>query len=100
MRKVLVPFDGSDHSKRALRYVIDFARDSGVPVAVHALNVQHKSSVHSAYMSPVMIDDALLAKVANALEETVRCLGLIPWWWWAGQLQGAVAGLGGESGDP
>lgn len=77
MRKVLVAFDGSDHSKRALQYVIDFARDTGYPVEVHVLNVQQEPILYGDYMSPNMIDalkSSPLAKAETVLEEAVTAL--------------------------
>ena len=40
MRNVLVAFDGSDSSKRAVQYLIDFAREHSATLNVHLLNVQ------------------------------------------------------------
>lgn len=39
MLKVLVPFDGSDHAKRAVNYVIDLIQQLG-PFEIHLLMVQ------------------------------------------------------------
>ncbi|MNF87524.1 universal stress protein [Pseudomonas borbori] len=71
MRKVLVAFDGSDSSKRALQYVIDFARDHAATLEVHLLNVQHEPVLYGEYVTGEIIDQlqqSLLASAAQALE--------------------------------
>ncbi len=74
MRKVLVAFDGSDSSKRALQYVIDFARDHTVAVQVHLLNVQFEPTLYGEYVTPEMIDQmqqTLLDAASKTLEWAV-----------------------------
>ena len=44
MRRLLVAYDGSDNSKRALQYVVDLARDTGMALQIHVVNVQHDRS--------------------------------------------------------
>jgi nucleotide-binding universal stress UspA family protein len=71
MRKILVAFDGSDSSKRALQYVIDFARDHAATLEVHLLNVQHEPVLYGEYVTGEIIDQlqqSLLASAAQALE--------------------------------
>ena len=49
MRKVLIPFDGSAASRRALQYAIDFAKDYG-RLEIHLLNVQEEPVVYGDYL--------------------------------------------------
>jgi nucleotide-binding universal stress UspA family protein len=80
MRKILLAFDGSDSSKRAVQYVIDFARMHGATLDVHLINVQHEAVLYGEYVNDEMIDNmqqALLAKAREVLE------------WPAEQLKGA-----------
>lgn len=71
MRKVLVAFDGSDSSKRALQYVIDFARDHSVAVQVHLLNVQLEPTLYGEYITPEMIDQ-MQQKLLDAASKTLE----------------------------
>jgi nucleotide-binding universal stress UspA family protein len=71
MRKVLIAFDGSDSSKRALQYVIDFARDHAATLEVHLLNVQHEPVLYGEYVTGEIIDQlqqSLIASADQALE--------------------------------
>ncbi|MDP2245859.1 universal stress protein [Pseudomonas sp.] len=71
MRKILVAFDGSDSSKRALQYVIDFARDHAATLEVHLLNVQHEPVLYGEYVTGEIIDQlqqSLLTSAAQTLE--------------------------------
>ena len=71
MRKVLVAFDGSDSSKRALQSVIDFARDHAATLEVHLLNVQHEPVLYGEYVTSTIIDQlqqSLMASADHALE--------------------------------
>ncbi|RRV07267.1 universal stress protein [Pseudomonas sp. v388] len=77
MHKVLVPFDGSEHSKRALDYVIDLAGKFARPLEVHLFNVQASPIVYSDYLAPDMIEGvkAGLHNEANrVLSEAVKRL--------------------------
>lgn len=70
MRKVLVAFDGSDSAKRALQYVIDFARDHAATLEVHLLNVQHEPLLYGEYVTSDFIEQlqrSLLDEAAAAL---------------------------------
>ncbi len=74
MRNVLVAFDGSDSSKRALQYVIDFARDHGATLQVHLLNVQSEPTMYGEYVTGAMIEQmqqSLLAAAVKTLEWAV-----------------------------
>ncbi|MDO9625404.1 MAG: universal stress protein [Pseudomonas sp.] len=71
MRKILVAFDGSESSKRALQYVIDFARDHAATLEVHLLNVQHEPVLYGEYVTGEIIDQlqqSLLTSAAQTLE--------------------------------
>ncbi|HTN31898.1 MAG TPA: universal stress protein [Pseudomonas sp.] len=56
MRNVLVAFDGSDSSKRAIQYLIDFARDHSATLEVSLLNVQQPPIVYGEYMTGDLIE--------------------------------------------
>lgn len=74
MRKVLVAFDGSDSSKRALQYVIGFAHDHVKTLQVHLLNVQFEPTMYGEYVTSEMIDQmqqSLLEAAARTLEWAV-----------------------------
>ncbi len=68
MRKVLVAFDGSDSSKRALQYVIDFARDHAATLEVHLLNVQHEPLLYGEYVTSNFIEQLQQSLLAEADE--------------------------------
>lgn len=68
MRKVLIPFDGSDSSMRALNYLVDFAKEYGPPM-VYVLNVQEPPMVYGDYVTPMMVDT--LAKASNKAGQEV-----------------------------
>jgi nucleotide-binding universal stress UspA family protein len=80
MRKILLAFDGSDSSKRALQYVIDFVRMHAATLEVHLLNVQHEPAIYGEYINQEMLGNmrnSLKAAANEALD------------WPAGQLQAA-----------
>ena len=56
MRNVLVAFDGSDSSKRAIHYLIDFAREHSATLEVHLLNVQQPPIVYGEYVTGELIE--------------------------------------------
>ncbi|MDH1440379.1 universal stress protein [Pseudomonas sp. GD03721] len=77
MRKVLVAFDGSEHSKRALQYVIDFIHDGARPLEVHVLNAQNEPVLYGGYLTASMIEEfngGLLEKARSVLEEAAATL--------------------------
>lgn len=45
MRKVLVPFDGSDNSLRALRYAVSLAKENG-PVEIHVVTAHDEPDIY------------------------------------------------------
>lgn len=55
MRKILIPFDGSEASKRAVKEVIRFNADYA-PLDIHLLNVQHTPRVYGNYVSTHMLE--------------------------------------------
>lgn len=77
MRRLLVAYDGSDNSKRALQYVVDLARDTGMALQVHVVNVQHEPIIYGEYVTSAMIDelnDSLMAKSRSVLDEAAAML--------------------------
>ena len=72
MRRLLVAYDGSDNAKRALQYVVDLARDTGIALQVHVVNVQHEPIIYGEYVTSAMIDElnnGLMAKARSVLDE-------------------------------
>lgn len=77
MHKVLVPFDGSEHSRRALDYVVGLAGKFVPPLEVHLFNVQASPIGYSDYLSPDMIEGVkagLYNKANRVLEEASQRL--------------------------
>lgn len=77
MRRLLVAYDGSDNSKRALQYVVDLARDTGMALQVHVVNVQHEPIIYGDYVTSAMIDElnnSLMAKSRSVLDEAAAML--------------------------
>lgn len=77
MRRLLVAYDGSDNSKRALQYVVDLARDTGMALQVHVINVQHEPIIYGEYVTSAMIDElnnSLMAKSRSVLDEAAAML--------------------------
>src|SRR5690606_33994484 len=72
MRKVLGAYDGSEHSKRALQYVIEHAHDRAQPMDVHVVNVQDEPVLYGEWVTASMVtelSDSLLAKARSELAE-------------------------------
>jgi nucleotide-binding universal stress UspA family protein len=72
MRKVLVAFDGSEPSKRALDYAVDLWRNSIGSIEIHVLNVQYGAIVYGDYLTQEMVDDVnngLLSEAESVLEQ-------------------------------
>lgn len=77
MRNILLAFDGSDHSRRALKYIVDYAADSAKPLHVHVLNVQHEPVIYGEYVTSEMVQDLtnnILAKSRSILGEAATVL--------------------------
>ncbi|WAE54252.1 universal stress protein [Stutzerimonas frequens] len=77
MRRLLVAYDGSDNSKRALQYVVDLARDTGMALQVYVVNVQHEPIIYGEYVTSAMIDElnnSLMAKSRSVLDEAAAML--------------------------
>lgn len=77
MRRLLVAYDGSDNSKRALQYVVDLARDTGMALQVHVVNVQHEPIIYGEYVTSAMIDElnnSLMTKSRSVLDEAAAML--------------------------
>lgn len=80
MRKVLMAFDGSDNAKRAVQYLIDFARDHTATLEVHLLNVQQEPLLYGEYVTSAFIEQLQQSLLEKARELLV---------WPADQLQAA-----------
>jgi nucleotide-binding universal stress UspA family protein len=65
MNNVLVPFDGSPSVKRAIQYLVDFAR-SNPNLSVHVINVQTEPTFFGNYGSPSMIEQFKTAALEHA----------------------------------
>lgn len=82
MRNVLIAFDGSDSSKRALQYVIDFAQTHDATLEVHLINVQHEATLYGEYVNDEMIANirrSLLDKAEDKLNwphEQLKAAGI------------------------
>jgi len=77
MRRLLVAYDGSDNSKRALQYVVDLARDTGMALQIHVVNDQHEPIIYGEYVTSAMIDElnnSLMAKSRSVLDEAAAML--------------------------
>lgn len=76
MRKVLIPFDGSAASRRALQYAVDFAKEYG-RLEIHLLNVQEEPVVYGDYLTASLLESlrqAALRAASHALEPAVEVL--------------------------
>jgi len=60
MRSVLIPFDGSESARRAIKYAIDFAKEYG-RLNIHVLNVQEEPVVYGDYLTASLRSAALRA---------------------------------------
>lgn len=80
MRKILLAFDGSDSSKRAVQYLIDFTRAHAAAPEVHLVNVQHEPALYGEYVTDEMFDNMRQSLLVAARETLV---------WAADQLQAA-----------
>lgn len=77
MRNVLIAYDGSQPSRRALQYVIERAGDSAKPVQVHVINAQHGAVVYGDYVTASMIEEinnGLLNEADKVLKEASAAL--------------------------
>lgn len=71
MRNVLIAFDGSDSSKHAVQYVIDFAQTHGATLNVHLINVEQEVALYGEYVSAEMIANiqrSMLDKAEHKLD--------------------------------
>lgn len=73
MRKILVPFDGSDSSLHALEHVLGMARD-GLALQVELLNVQTPMPVGSLALSPERIQQLQAEEAGKVLGPARRIL--------------------------
>lgn len=83
MRKILLAFDGSESSKRALQYVVDFTHAHAATLEVHLVNVQHEPALYGEYVTDEMFDNmrrSLLAAAREALEwpsDQLKAAGIV-----------------------
>lgn len=76
MRRVLIPFDGSESSMRALNYLVDFAKHYGKP-EVHVLNVQEAPMVYGDYVTPMMVDTLAKASLKAGADVVARASAVL-----------------------
>jgi nucleotide-binding universal stress UspA family protein len=79
MRKLLVPFDGSDNSLRALRYAISLARENA-RIEIHVVTAHDEPDIYgeiAVYVTPEKMTDlqrqnseAILATAEQVLKES------------------------------
>jgi len=77
MRNILLAFDGSDNSRRALQYIVNLAADAPKPLQVHVLNAQHEPVIYGEYVTSNMIDDlnnSMLNKARSIIAEATTVL--------------------------
>lgn len=77
MRNVLIAYDGSQPSRRALQYVIERARDIANPIQVHVINAQQGAVVYGDYVTASMIEEinnGLLDEADKVLREAAAVL--------------------------
>ena len=77
MRNILLAFDGSDNSRRALQYIVNLATDAPKPLEVHVLNAQHEPVIYGEYVTSNMIEDlnnSLLSKAQATIAEATTVL--------------------------
>ncbi|MFA5677949.1 MAG: universal stress protein [Pseudomonas sp.] len=67
MHNVLVPFDGSASAKRAVQYLVDFAKVYP-HIQVHVLNVQREPNLYGNYVPASMLDDLRKGAITHAKE--------------------------------
>lgn|SRR5690554_4920066 len=65
MQNVLVPFDGSESAKRAVQYLVDFAKVYP-EIHVHLLNVQREPNLYGNYVPATMLEDLRKGAVNHA----------------------------------
>jgi nucleotide-binding universal stress UspA family protein len=75
MRCVLLAFDGSQPSKRALRYLLSFIEKHGA-LTIHLINVEAKSSAwDTCGLVQTAVDEHLEGVARQALQEAEATLG-------------------------
>lgn len=76
MQKILLPFDGSESAKRAVQYVIDFAK-AYPAMHVHVLNVQREPNLYGNYMSASMLDNLRASAMSEAQRITAEAARML-----------------------
>lgn len=68
MRNILLAYDGSDNAKRALQYIIDFARDAPKPLQVQVFNAQPEPVIYGEYVTSAMVEELNASLLKNSRE--------------------------------
>jgi nucleotide-binding universal stress UspA family protein len=76
MQKVLLPFDGSESAKRAVRYLVDAAR-SYPDLEVHVLNVQPAIRLHGEYFSQAMLERMNEVELKHSADVNAQALQVL-----------------------
>lgn len=77
MRNILLAFDGSENAKRALHYIIEFAKDAPKPPEVHVLNVQQEPVLYGEFITAGTVEElnqSFLDKSQRTLAEAATAL--------------------------
>jgi len=77
MRKILIAYDGSDNSRRAVQHVVELARETGLSPQIHVVNVQHEPIIYGEYVTAAMLDElslGLTRKAQTVLDEASAAL--------------------------
>jgi len=79
MRKVLLPVDGSEHSDRAVHYVVEFIKEHG-PIEIHLANVEPEPIAWQTHgMEEQAIEAHLTSRAHQAMKsakEILKAAGL------------------------
>jgi nucleotide-binding universal stress UspA family protein len=67
MQKVLVPFDGSENVKRALKYLVEFSRVYP-GLEVHVLNVQSAPVLYGDYITREMVEQMTTSALQHSAD--------------------------------
>lgn len=64
MKKVLIAYDGSEPSNRALQFVLDLP-PAARPAEIHLLNVQEWPPLYLEHMTPMLVNDLRESQMAS-----------------------------------
>ncbi len=76
MKKVLVPFDGSDSAQRALQYLAGLVKDLPT-MEIHLLNVQGHPVMYGEYVAGPMVETLIGAAQEHARNINAKGLELL-----------------------